>query len=150
MNNLKIEHLGAEQQPDYGAWTCQSWENWLHPLNGPSPDQVHIMAYKDEHFRVAIWESSKYVLTATEMIDRARNKAETEEASSLRGWILDTRYWQFTNRGMMSGGLLVRPPEDDEDDRWPNQFIVLIARGAVELAITTNTGGYAVKKETPG
>lgn len=142
MNNLEIEHLCVEEQPEYGSWTCNAWDNWLHPLNGPSPDHVHILESQGETFRVAVWATRTHVLTATEMIDRVRNQKETEIASRLGGWILDTRYWVTTSKGFLNSGLLVSPPPDDDRDDWEHLFAIKLAAGAVRLAVSTNMGGY--------
>lgn len=146
MNKSKIEHLGTEDQPEYGEWTCSSWDDWLHPLNGPSPNQVHLLRCMGETFKVALWDDRRHVITATEMIDRVRSKKETEVASQLGGWILDTRRWNMTPKGFVNNGLVVAPPADaDNDDEWSALFAAKLAEGAVRLAISTNAGGYLLK-----
>lgn len=146
MNKSKIEHLGTEEQPEYGSWTCASWDNWLHPLNGPSPNQVHILRCMGETFKVAVWDDRKHVITAAEMIDRVRNTKEIEASSQLGGWILDTRRWSVTPKGFENNGLVVTPPDDTEDDdEWSDQFAAKLAEGAVRLAVSTNAGGYLLR-----
>jgi len=99
-----------------------------------------------ETFKVALWDDRHHVITATEMIDRVRSKKETEVASQLGGWILDTRRWNMTPKGFVNNGLVVAPPADaDNDDEWSALFAAKLAEGAVRLAISTNAGGYLLK-----
>jgi len=144
LNNLKIEHIGTETLPKYGDWTCSEFENWLHPLNGPEPDQVYLLECVNETFRVAIWHQANYLISVTEILDRPRSQAETETAAKFRGWILDCRRWSKTEDGLQSGEVLVMPPDRDVDDSWEEEFSRSVAAGAVTLAVTTNMGDYYI------
>ena len=143
LNNLKIEHIGMEPQPEYGDWVCSEFENWLHPLNGPEPDQVHLLTCVNETFRVAMWHRTNCIITMTEILDRSWSKAEIEVAATYRGWILDCRRWSTTDEGLLSGEILVMPPDQDTED-WEEEFSRNVAAGAVTLAVTTNMGNYYI------
>jgi hypothetical protein len=149
MNNLKIEHLGDEHQLPAGEWTCESWANWLHPLNGPFPDHVFLLSCVGETFKVALWDLSTRVITATEILDRPRTLAEIERASKLGGWVLTSRSWKplYEPLAMESDGLKVYSPESLKDEPrqdWLYRFFIETAKGAVRLAVTRNIGGYNV------
>ena len=130
-----LHHLPLPQ-----TWGCE-YRDWVHPKHGPLPDLLGLVLGAGEQFQVALWVADNCLVLALEQLDRARTDEETEQAASMRGWILMTQCWKPTKKGFtyMDREVIVPPPvpratDELTQEEWRTHVFQAVMTEAVDIA----------------
>lgn len=126
-------------------WLRKEFLDWLHPEHGPLPDYMGQVDCCGEKFRCVLWLRGKIVVVALEMLERSRYPDEELNARLMRGTILQTFRWRWSEEGFHGYRRQVTvPPDPGNDEIWMAQIAEELMLESVHIAATSCSGGYQV------
>lgn len=136
---LEVKFIRDLPIPDYGSWTDNQMEDWMHPCHGPLPHHLALLHCLGGDFTVALWAAPSSILTFVYLCDEPEERPS--EASGIVGPIPRTYCWRPQAGSFYSSGREIVPPKfGGSEEAWRRYLCRLIMKESVRLAIEIPVG----------